>query len=140
MLLPLEGGGWQADLEEEGTAILKADRAMRGNAMTDKRDWFTEEQFALRREREVMSVSGRPIDRLVESGLYRREYNPLAGTRPTRRGRYSAAQDPWNQDSFDSFGWASASLPSYSRLDRLVEGGQHYTWDIMLPGKVRLNH
>lgn len=131
-LLPLEPGSWQAELENQGTEILKADRALRRLGLNDKKDWLTEDQLALRTTREVQSARPTDIDRLLYTGLYRRAYNPLAGTRPTRRGRYSRAQDPWQQDSYETFEWLGV-LPSYSRPDRLVEGGEHYTWDIMLP-------
>ncbi len=132
-LLPLTAGSWQQKIEERGTAILKTDRELRGKAHSDRQDWFTEEQFTLRRDREV--YSGHPIDPLVESGLYRRAYNPQIGKRPTRRGRYSNLQDPWHQDGYESFDWTGdVAIPSWSRLvDRIVLGGQHYTWDIMLP-------
>lgn len=132
-VLPLEEGFWQVELEEQATAILKADRALQGNALNAKKDWLSPDQLLLRTNREV--YSGHEIDPLIESGMYRRAFNPLARTRPTRRGRYSLAQDPWRQDGFDSFGWDGAVLPSYSRPDRMVEGGEHYTWDIMLPHK-----
>lgn len=132
-LLPLEAGFWQIELEEQATAILHTDRALQGTAISVKKDWLSPDQLLLRMNREV--YSGHEIDPLVESGLYRRAFNPRIRTRPTRRGRYSRAQDPWQQDGFDSFGWTGAALPSYSRLDRLVEGGWHYTWDIMLPHK-----
>lgn len=105
-------------------------------------DWLSDEQLELRRSREVQSVSGARIDRLIFSGIYRRAYNPLAGTRPTRQGRFGRRQDPWRQDAFEAFGWTDAFIPSWSRADRMVEGGEHYTWDIMLPhqcGPVRLS-
>lgn len=131
-LLPLEPGSWQAELAGRATEILDTDRKLRKLGLNAKKDWLNEEQLNLRRDREVLSAN--PIDRLIESGLYRRSYNPLAGKRPTRRGRYSERQDPWRQDGYESFDWDGHSfLPAYNRPDRLVEGGQHYTWDIMLP-------
>lgn len=134
-LLPLLPGSWQDDLERWATDILRADRALHGGACSAKRDWFTPEQWALRTDREVYSGTG-VIDRLVVSGLYRRAYNPLAGTRPTRRGRLSHAQDPWRQDTYEFIGWAESFTPSWSRPDGLVEGGGHYGWDIMWPRRV----
>lgn len=131
-LLPLEPGSWQAELDGQGLAILMADRALQGNAINAKKDWFNEEQLELRRSREVQS--SHPIDRLFYSGIYRRAYNPLAGTRPTRRGRLSHAQDPWRQDTYEVLDWDGGSRPTYQ--DDLVEGGQHYTWDIMLPHRI----
>lgn len=134
-LLPLQAGRWQAELDGQGTDILMADRALQGHAINAKKDWLSPEQMRLRVDREVMSRN--PIDRLIESGMYRREYNPLAGKRPTSRGRYALRQDPWRQDSYESTGWShGVFLPSYGREGSLVEGGEHYTWDIMLPHRV----
>lgn len=121
-------------LESEATEILKTDRAMFGNAYHLKNDWFTDEQFLLRRDREVYSEH--PLDPSIKSGLYRREYNPLFGKRPTKRNRYTLRQDPWMQDGYESFDWiGSVFIPSWGREDKMVEGGQHYTWDIMLPNR-----
>ena len=136
-LLPLLPGPWQLRLEGEATEILIADRASHGKAVSAKQDWFTEDQWALRRNREV--YSDHPIDPLVESGLYRRAYNPLSRERPTNRGRFSLRQDPWLQDTYEYTEWShGVFLPAYSREDGLVEGGGHYTWDIMLPNRVTL--
>lgn len=137
-LLPLTPGHWQADLEKQATDILMADRALQGNAINAKKDWFSEDQLRMRQDREVLSAH--PVDRLIEAGLYRRAFSPLAGKRPTRRGRFSLRQDPWHQDSYEAFGWGGhVFAPSWSRPDRIVEGGEHYTWDIMLPHRVSLS-
>lgn len=137
MILPLLPGPWQLRLEGEATEILIADRALHGKAISAKQDWFTEEQWELRRNREV--YSDHPIDPLVESGLYRRAYNPLIRKRPTSRGRLSYRQDPWLQDTYEFTDFLhGAFLPSWSRHDRIVEGGVHYTWNIMLPNRVTL--
>jgi hypothetical protein len=136
-LLPLVSGSWQLNLEAQATDILIADRALYGKTISAKQDWFTEDQWELRRSREVYSVH--PIDPLVESGLYRRAYNPMIRTRPTCRGRFSHRQDPWLQDTYEFTDFQpGALLPSWSRRDQIVEGGEHYTWDIMLPNRVTL--
>lgn len=134
-LLPLASGSWQLRLEGEATDILIAERGRGSNAISARQDWFTEEQWTLRRNREV--YSSQPIEPLVESGLYRRAYNPLIRERPTSRGRLSRRQDPWLQDTYEytDFG-PGVLLPSYSRQERIVEGGGHYTWDIMMPNRV----
>lgn len=135
-LLPLLPGPWQSDLDNEATDLLTADRALQGKAINAKKDWLSPDQLAERRDREVMS--NHPIDRLIESGLYRRAHNPLAGTRPTGRSRFSLRDDPWRQDFYESTGLAvGVFIPSWSGTDRLVEGGGHYTWDIMLPHTAR---
>jgi len=68
-------------LEEQANAILREGR--RGiTALSQKKDYFTEEQLALRRDREVYNVNGVP-DCHIMSGLYKRAYNPGAGSRPT---------------------------------------------------------
>lgn len=69
-------------LEEMANELLRKSR--KGvTKLSEKKDFFTEEQLALRRNREVYSTVGSP-DRNLMSGLYRRAYNPLAGHRPTR--------------------------------------------------------
>ena len=75
-------------LEEAANAILREGR--RGiTALSAKKDYLTEEQLALRHNREVYNVNGVP-DVHIRSGLYRRAYNPGAGTPPdgvtTERG------------------------------------------------------
>lgn len=133
-LLPLDAGTWQSALEGEATGILKVDRALHLTAISDKNDWLTEEQLDLRRDREVAMDR---IEMLARAGLYRRVFNPLTGTRPVSRDRFSVRQDPWRQDRFeDDPGAVVGALPSYLRPDRLVESGVHYTWDVMLPNKV----
>lgn len=67
-------------LEEQANAILREGR--RGvTALSEKKDYLTEEQLNLRLQREVFNVNGVP-DAHIMSGLYRRAYNPLAGNRP----------------------------------------------------------
>lgn len=68
-------------LEEKANAILREGR--RGiTALSQKKDYLTEEQLALRQGREVYNCNGVP-DAHIMSGLYRRAYNPGAGARPT---------------------------------------------------------
>ena len=68
-------------LEEQANAILREGR--RGiTALSQKKDYLTEEQLALRQGREVYNVNGVP-DVHIMNGLYRRAYNPGAGARPT---------------------------------------------------------
>ena len=68
-------------LERQANDILREGR--RGiTALSQKKDYFTEEQMALRQGREVYNVNGVP-DIHIMSGLYKRAYNPGAGCRPT---------------------------------------------------------
>lgn len=54
--------------------------------LSEKKDYLTEEQLALRWDREVPNGHGFP-EAAICSGLYRRAYNPLAGKRPSRSAR-----------------------------------------------------
>lgn len=75
--------GINADLEEQANAILREGR--RGiTALSEKKDYLTEEQLNLRQAREVLNSNGVP-DPSIRQGLYRRAYSPLAGARPGRR-------------------------------------------------------
>lgn len=75
--------GVNSDLEEQANAILRDGR--RGvTALSEKKDYLTEEQLNLRQAREVLNSNGFP-DPSIRSGLYRRVYSPLAGSRPGRR-------------------------------------------------------
>lgn len=68
-------------LEEQANAILREGR--RGiTALSQKKDYLTDEQLAGRLIKEVYNANGVP-DCHIMSGLYRRAYNPLAGNRPT---------------------------------------------------------
>jgi hypothetical protein len=68
-------------LEQQANAILREGR--RGiTALSEKKDYLTDEQMALRLQREVFNVNGVP-DVHIRSGLYRRAFNPLTGRRPT---------------------------------------------------------
>lgn len=74
--------GVNYDLEERANALLREGR--RGvTALSEKKDYFTEEQLMLRQSREVLNLNGVP-DEAIFSGMYRRAYNPLSGKRPTR--------------------------------------------------------
>lgn len=69
-------------LEEQANAILREGR--RGiTALSEKKDYLTEEQLSLRQAREVLNSNGVP-DPAIRRGLYRRAYNPAANIRPRR--------------------------------------------------------
>jgi hypothetical protein len=75
--------GINTDLEEQANAILREGR--RGiTALSEKKDYLTEEQLNLRQAREVLNANGFP-DPSIRQGLYRRSYSPLSGSRPGRR-------------------------------------------------------
>lgn len=75
--------GTNSELEERANAILREGR--KGvTALSEKKDYLTEEQLSLRQAREVLNSNGVP-DPSIRQGLYRRVYSPLAGTRPGRR-------------------------------------------------------
>ena len=69
-------------LEEAANNILRESR-QGVTKLSDKKYWLTEEQMALRQQREVYNQFGTADARLV-SGLYRRAHNPLAGNRPNK--------------------------------------------------------
>lgn len=72
--------GINTDLEEQANAILREGR--RGvTALSEKKDYLTEEQLNLRQAREVLNANGVP-DSSIRQGLYRRAYNPLSNLRP----------------------------------------------------------
>ena len=74
--------GTNSELEERANAILREGR--KGvTALSEKKDYLTEEQLSLRQAREVLNSNGVP-DPSIRQGLYRRVYSPLAGTRPGR--------------------------------------------------------
>lgn len=74
--------GVNASLEEQANAILREGR--RGiTALSEKKDYLTEEQLLLRQAREVLNCNGVP-DPSICQGLYRRAYSPTAGRRPRR--------------------------------------------------------
>jgi hypothetical protein len=75
--------GINPELEEQANSILREGR--RGvTALSEKKDYLTEEQLNLRQAREVLNSNGFP-DPSIRQGLYRRTYSPLAGNRPGRR-------------------------------------------------------
>lgn len=75
--------GVKGDLEEAANAILRKGREG-VTALSEKKDYLTEEQMALRQSREVTNSNGFP-DPSICSGLYRRAYSPTAGNRPGRQ-------------------------------------------------------
>ena len=75
--------GINSELEEQANAILREGR--RGiTALSEKKDYLTEEQLNLRQAREVLNCNGTP-DPSIRQGLYRRAYSPGAHARPGRR-------------------------------------------------------
>ena len=75
--------GVNSELEEQANAILREGR--RGiTALSEKKDYLTEEQLNLRQAREVLNSNGFP-DPSIRQGLYRRAYSPMANNRPGRR-------------------------------------------------------
>ena len=74
--------GVKSDLEERANAILREGR--RGvTALSEKKDYLTDEQLALRQAREVLNTNGHP-DPSIKQGFYKRAYNAQAGVRPCR--------------------------------------------------------
>ena len=74
--------GVKSDLEEKANAILREGR--RGiTALSEKKDYLTDEQMALRQAREVLNGNGYP-DPSIKQGLYRRAYSASFGARPGR--------------------------------------------------------
>ena len=75
--------GINTELEEQANAILREGR--RGvTALSEKKDYLTEEQLSLRQAREVLNSNGFP-DPSIRQGLYRRSYNPMSNVRPRRQ-------------------------------------------------------
>ena len=75
--------GINFELEKEANALLRHSR-QGVTALSEKQDFFTEEQMALRLQREVYNINGFP-DPHINSGLFRRAYNPNFGNRPVGR-------------------------------------------------------
>ena len=72
--------GVYAALEDQADAILREGR--KGvTALSEKKDFLTDEQLALRQKREVYNSNGFP-DPSICQGLYRRAYNSNSGSRP----------------------------------------------------------
>lgn len=72
--------GTNYKLEEEADKLLATSREG-VTALSDKRDYLTNDQLALRASKEILNSQGVPDASLV-SGLFRRTYNPLSGQRP----------------------------------------------------------
>lgn len=70
-------------LESQANELLRQGREG-VTKLSEKKDYLTEEQLALRWDKEVSNGHGFPEAHLV-SGLFKRSYNPLAGKRPTRQ-------------------------------------------------------
>jgi hypothetical protein len=80
-LLSLKTG--EDDTLEEKAAELLAQGRKGITALSEKRDYLTFDQLQLRYRREVSNSAGW-ADESIQSGLFRRAYNPLAGRRPRR--------------------------------------------------------
>lgn len=80
--LPLKTGTHYS-LEEQADRLLAQGREG-VTALSDKRDYLTSDQLALRASKEILNSQGFPDAALV-SGLFRRAYNPLTGNRPRSR-------------------------------------------------------
>lgn len=72
------GVNW--DLEMQADELLRKSRVGL-TKVSEKQDFLTTDQLERRRCREVYNVNGVP-DPALFSGLYRRAWNPNAGTRP----------------------------------------------------------
>ncbi len=71
---------------EELAAALLAKSREGVTALSEKRDFLTSDQLKLREQKEILNSTGTCDESLV-SGLFRRAYNPLSVSRPTRRAR-----------------------------------------------------
>lgn len=69
---------------EEAADLLLAQGRKGVTALRDKRDYLTTDQLKNRAQKEVLNHTG-ICDESLMSGLFRRSYNPLAGSRPSRR-------------------------------------------------------
>jgi hypothetical protein len=72
--------GIDYELEKQANELLRRGRAG-VTKLSEKKDYFTEEQLATRYSHEVYNVNGVPDPHIV-SGLFRRAYNPTFGHRP----------------------------------------------------------
>lgn len=79
--IPLRNGENHACEEIAAAWLAKSREGV--TALSEKRDFLTADQLALRHAKEVMNSTG-VSDESLMSGLFRRAYNPLAGHRPSR--------------------------------------------------------
>jgi hypothetical protein len=75
--------GEDKGIEQEAAAWLAKGRAG-VRALSEKTDYLTFDQLQLRARREVSNHNGVCDESLVR-GMFRRTFNPLAGSRPTGR-------------------------------------------------------
>ena len=130
--------GVDHELEHKADLILETDRAtyrratrgLPGSNQMLIYGILTDEQWWLRNEREKLTPSGQ-LDLVAQPGLYRREFNPMMGTRPCHRRRFSAAMDPWRQFYYESSedNVSGVWLPNVGRDE--VVGGQHFRFGII---------
>lgn len=69
-------------LEEQAAALLAASR-QGVTALSEKRDWLTDDQLRLRYQREIPNHTG-VCDESIMSGLFKRAHNGELGKRPSR--------------------------------------------------------
>jgi hypothetical protein len=82
VLLRLRSGE-DFNLEQEAAALL-AESRQGITALSEKRDWLTDDQLRLRYQREVPNQNG-VCDESLFSGMFKRAFNADAGKRPTGR-------------------------------------------------------
>lgn len=70
---------------EQQAAELLAESRQGVTRLSEKRDFLTADQLRLRYQREVPNHIGICDESLVR-GIFKRDFNPLSGTRPSRRG------------------------------------------------------
>jgi hypothetical protein len=128
MLVPL--AEWaRREVEEQADEFLAADRI---NYTTTMGAYYfnilSESQLEMRREREMLTKSGR-FDVAHKPGCYHRAWNLLANTRPTKQRQYSMPQDPWHQHQWDGYesGPMHSWLPS-SRREEVTSGENSTIW------------
>jgi hypothetical protein len=76
--------GMSYKVEEEADKLLATGREG-VTALSDKRDYLTNDQLALRASKEILNSQGVP-DASIVSGLFRRAYNPFSGPGARPRG------------------------------------------------------
>lgn len=74
--------GTNYELEAAANELLRQSR-VGVTKLSEKKDYFTEEQLMLRQKREICNGHGFPESHIV-SGLYNRAYNPHSGKRPSK--------------------------------------------------------
>lgn len=97
------GPDWKLE-DQANQLIFGARRQMKqetGYHLYQINDILSEDQFELRRNREVYVTSGIPEGTYLR-GQYGRAYNPLWGSRPNAQNRFSRMMDAWHQDAWET--------------------------------------